>query len=436
MVQIKMSYLNKFDGYRILIKNVLSMSVLRGSEYLIALISMPFLIKTLGPEKFGSIVFMQGVIQYFNIFVEYGFNMVAPREIAKCKDNIEIKSIFSTVLMSKLVLFSLITIVTLFIIIIINFFGYDIFMNNYMLFFVVYISVIGNLIFPIWFFQGMEKMEYIAKCKLLSIIVITICIFNYIKGPEDYILAAFLLSVTVLITGIFSWYIILRKYSWILGCSSKTQIKVCLIDGWNIFVASLAVNIYTNSNIVLLKLFTNDIVVGYFGCAVKIIEALKGLVWPFSQAIYPYISKLFIESKKQLIIFVNIILKLAGVVGLLISLLIFFIANDIVTVLFSDKYLESVAILKIFSIIPICVLISIFSGTILLAIGEQIVYSRILLWASIIDIIMAVPITYFFGADGMATVICIVELFVTICMVYRLFNINMLLLWGKKKYEY
>ena len=66
-----------------LFENIISLFSIKGLEYLLAFITFPYLTRVLEVEKFGAIVFAQGIMQYFVLFTDYGFNLLAPREIAK-----------------------------------------------------------------------------------------------------------------------------------------------------------------------------------------------------------------------------------------------------------------------------------------------------------------------------------------------------------------
>ncbi|MFA5177893.1 MAG: oligosaccharide flippase family protein, partial [Candidatus Omnitrophota bacterium] len=53
---------------KVVLENFTSLSTLQGLSYLLPLVILPYLIRTIGPEKFGLISFAQALIQYFMIF--------------------------------------------------------------------------------------------------------------------------------------------------------------------------------------------------------------------------------------------------------------------------------------------------------------------------------------------------------------------------------
>ena len=69
-------------------ENILALTTIKGLQYLLAFITFPYLTRVLQVEMFGAVVFAQGVINYFTLFTDYGFNLLGPKEIAQ-NDDIE-----------------------------------------------------------------------------------------------------------------------------------------------------------------------------------------------------------------------------------------------------------------------------------------------------------------------------------------------------------
>ncbi len=71
---------NVRKSYSVLIENIFSLLTLRALEYVLAFILVPYLIRVLGPLHFGMIAFMQGIMEYFRIFVDFGYSLRRQRQ--------------------------------------------------------------------------------------------------------------------------------------------------------------------------------------------------------------------------------------------------------------------------------------------------------------------------------------------------------------------
>jgi len=62
--------------------------------------------------------------------------------------------------------------------------------------------VLGNTLFPAWFFQGSENMKYTAKINIIGQFAYAFGIFLFIHGANDYLLVPIITSASALITGL------------------------------------------------------------------------------------------------------------------------------------------------------------------------------------------------------------------------------------------
>lgn len=414
--------------YNKVLENIIALFTIKGLQYILAFITFPYLVRVLQVENFGSVVFVQGVLQYFILFTDYGFNLLGPKEIAQHDKLEERGRIFASIFAAKLILLCISTILFACILAIISYINNE----DILLYIVTYLMVIGNVILPVWFFQGIQQMRYITIVNIIGRVLSIVCIFYYVKNPEDYILAGFFQSSVPFVAGICSWIILWKNYKEIFILPKYKDIKRVFIDGWGIFIATIALNLYTASNIVFLGLLTNNIIVGYFSGAQKIIQNINSLISPITQAIYPYISKITNNSKSNGLKFLRRMVWILGGGNFVVSILIFIFAEWIVDLLLGDGYEQSVLLLRILSFLPFIISLSnIFGIQTMLVFGMKKQFNKILLSAAVINTVIVLPMIYFYQAIGVSISMTITEIFVTLTMYIVLRKNNIYLISRK-----
>lgn len=392
-----------------LFENIASLVSLKGLEYLLNFILFPYLLRVLGAERFGAIAFMQGIVQYFVIVVDYGFNMTGPRDIARAGSDKETGRIFSNIMGAKLGIFGMLTVGAAVFMTITDQVSYD----SQALFWVVYLLAAGNLLFPIWFFQGIQQMRYITIVNVLARGMVLMLVFITVKGPDDYLKAAFLQSCTMVLAGLFSYYILFTKYHFIFQCPSLSGMKETLQDGWAIFFSTIAINVYTTTNTVVLGFMTNNEAVGYFSAANKLMESGKGLMVAVTQAVYPHVSALLGDSEEKALSFLKRFFRWYCGFFSLGTVIILLGAGIIIHLLFGNGYEASIVILQWMALIPAAVSVSnVYGIQIMLNFGKQRAFSQILMCAAILDVVCVIPLGYLYSGTGVAVTMSMVELFV------------------------
>ncbi|OGI05388.1 MAG: RfbX protein [Candidatus Melainabacteria bacterium GWF2_32_7] len=328
------------EDKRRLFSNFLYLFILQGANYVLPLLTLPYLIRILGAEKFGLYVFAQAFIGYFLVFTDYGFNLSATREVSINRDNSQkISEIFCSVMTIK-ILFMTISFTILSIII----FSFDKFRSDWLFYFLTFGMVLGNILFPTWFFMGMEKMKYITFLNLFSKAVFTISIFVFIRQSAHYFYVPLINSLGYLVAGAFAIRIIFKEHNIDLYLPKIKTIIQSLKDSTQFFLSRVSTMIYTSNNSFVLGLYTGNQIVGYYATAEKLNFALKSLYYPLSDNLYPYMSR-----ERKISLFKKIVLT-TSIFNILLCTFTFIFANQIISIIFGDGLEISANVLKVFSL--------------------------------------------------------------------------------------
>lgn len=392
-----------------LLENIGSLLTVKGLQYILSFITFPYLVRVLHVDGFGQLAFATGVVQYFLLFSNFGFDLSGPKSIARHDRGPKRGFYFSSIMGAKLFILAVITAVFgILMFILSNWFNY-----NALLYGAVYLNVIGTALFPIWFFQGIQKMRYITFVSILGRIVSVAGIFIFVNTLDDIVWAAFFQSITNVIAAVFSWIIIYKEYPDILMRIKWCHIKDAIKDSVPYFGSMVAINLYTSSTIVFLGLVTSDYVVGIYTAANRIIDAFRGCLSPVVDALYPFVNKIAKESKEraQSVLRKATIILCSGTSLLCIG--IFVTAKWLVYYILGPSYEESVSVLQILAFLPLVVITSNIYGLFgMISFGHQKEFVTILVHSAILDLCIVFPLLYYMGADGAALTMLLTEIYV------------------------
>ena len=98
-----------------------------------------------------------------------------------------------------------------FIILLLIVFGFGKFKNDWQIYFLAFGMVVGQVLFPVWFFQGMERMKYVAFLNIASKLLFTILIFIAIRETSDYIYVPLINSCGFILAGVLGQILAFRN---------------------------------------------------------------------------------------------------------------------------------------------------------------------------------------------------------------------------------
>lgn len=401
----------KIHNNKVLFKNFTSLSLLQLANYIFPIITLPYLVRVLGPEKYGLINFATAFIGYFTILTDYGFNLSATQEVSVNRNSKEkISEIFSSVITIKSLLFFLSGLIFIAVI-----FLFPLFHPHIELFAVTFLGVMGTVLFPLWLYQGVEQMKYILIINVMIRFITVIMIFVIVKTENDFLLLAVLYTITHSCVGIAGLIFAVRKFNLNFIFPSKLQLLEQLQKGWNLFLSTIWINLYTTSNVFILGLFAPNNIVGYYAAADKIRIAFQGVLSSMSQSVFPYVSKLLSESYERFIGFNKKLLKIAFTAGLGISIILFLFAEPIIDIVLGKDYAQSIAVLRIIAWLPLIIFLSNVAGIqTMLPLNKHSSFSVILFFAALINLTLAFILVPNYFAIGTASAVLITEIFVTV----------------------
>lgn len=394
-----------------LFSNFTYLSILEIIGLLLPLISYPYVIRTVGADNYGVVVFCQAIIAYVVIIINFGYNVSATRKISENRTNVfKIREIYSSIVYQKLLIFAICLVSGLFVLI---FLKYD--------YSVILLGFIGlciqEVFFPTWLFQGLERMKfitiitYVAKCSCL------ILIFLFVHDKKDYACIPVLYSIGGFFTSVLSVIILKKKFDIYFVKVSKYRMKEDFLESLPFFTSRLSAIVMERGNVLVIgTFFSYDMVAIYDLCA-KIVSILKTPFSLVAQVIYPNVAK----SKNMLLVKKSI--KIVLLFGAFVCLFVYLFAPNIILLLSDTSMLGAVSILKIMVLyVPIVGISYLFGASVLVVKGYSREYNLSVVYSVLLYILMLLSFISFSKVNlyTMALAFVAPELFVAlyrICIV-------------------
>lgn len=334
--KIYLSARSKITSHRVILANYGYLFILQVLNVAFPLVTLPYLISVLGAESYGKVIYSQAVIGYLAIVINFGFNIIGTREISVHRNSqAKINEITSCIYIIKGLLF-LISLIGLLVFLNLN--KYNV--TDQALFLLTMYLCLNEFLFPIWFFQGMEKMKFITFLTLLSRVIFTLLTFLLVKSDRDILLVPGLNAIGILVSCSFSLIILYRQNVRIKLQNFRTlthYAKLSYVMG----IAYAANALKTNLNLILVKFLLSYKDVAFFDLAIKINNLGVIFLDLVSQTVFPKMSR---EKNTD---FLKKIIALSITISLGLVLIISVCAPLLVTLLGSSAMSQSVPLLRV-----------------------------------------------------------------------------------------
>lgn len=398
-----------FERYNVMFKNFSYLTVLEVFKLALPLITYPYLIRVLGLDTYGLVIFAQAIIAYFAILINFGFDISATKRVSINRGNkVILNQIVSSVFIIKLFLFILSSILLISLIYLV-----PRFQEHALLFLFSIALCLQELVIPIWYFQGMEQMKYITIISLISRITFTIMVFVVIKDPSDYLYVPLLNGLGGFFGGLIALKLIFNKKNIEFLIPKFTLVKYYFLESLPFFISRLSSVINITIGKILSGVYLGLEIVAYLDIAEKIVNVLKIPNNIINQVVFPQIAR----TKDKL--FVKKILKLRISIALLFFLGILISSKYVIQLFMGEQNMLAINALNLLSINVVITAISYFTGsTILVSFG----YTKQFNWSVVIATIFSISgllILLTFNSLGLYQIIIVVILTELFVLIYR-----------------
>lgn len=324
---------------KIILENYLFMTVLQALNSLFYLLIYPYLITTLGIEGYGLYVFAMSITNYFISLVSFGFDYPAVKEIAQNSDNQVVKSnVVSSVFTAKMYLELLSFVVYLALLVFIPELR-----QHWYLYIILFGNTFVNILFPIWYFQGIQKMRVVTYIQLGFKILSLPFIFLFVLKPTDVFTFSLITTLFNMGGGLVAFYIIIKFENIRIKWISFIEIKRWYRDGLPFFWSNAGAAIKQQSISIIIGSYFNMTDVALYDLAYKIISIPNILFGSINGALFP---KIVNDGRKKLI---KRIFQIETLAGLIVVLAVLFLGEPVILFLGGSKMLDAYPIAVVLS---------------------------------------------------------------------------------------
>lgn len=390
-----------------MISNALYLYTVQGLNYLVPLIQVPYLMRTLGPHNYGAVILAQALMGYAVVATDYGFNLTAARDISIVRDDaVAVARIYWTTMAAKLLLL----LVSLMVIALVVWLTPAL-RQSWPVIAGTSVMVLGSVAFPQWYFQGLERLRETAAIQGLAKVVTSIAVFTLVRSSADLSAAAFITSSPQL-AGVIAACCLGRSVAPpIFFKPTLADIRKALDSGWHMFVSGASITLYGHTNTFVLGLVCGESAVALYNVGYKLIFTLQSLFSPVIQAVYPRASLLFNQEPEQGWLLIKRVAQLLMPAVIVASLLLAIFAPYVVDLVGGGAYAGATSVTRILCVVPMCVVAAmLLAQCVMVNTGLTKSLARIYLLVGLINLAVLPELVWKFAADGAAISLVLAEL--------------------------
>ncbi len=273
------------NSRKIVLKNTFMLYLMTFGKYLLPFLTLPYLTRVLTPHFYGIISYMTSIMVWIQTIVDFGYNFSATREATLCReDQSSLGKLLSKTIASKTVLSGLGFVLIVLMIPFVN-----IMKENTLLSFLYFLSVAVTAFVPDFIYRGLEKMEVVSIRFFIARLISTVCVFMFIKGPNDMLLVPILTILGNVVAVVVSYMHLFAVEKIFPRKISLGDVISSISYSTVYFIAVFATTAYGALSVFIMGVKNfSSVDIAYWNISIQIINAIVMLYEPIVSSLYPH----------------------------------------------------------------------------------------------------------------------------------------------------
>ena len=264
-------------------ENYVFMTILQVLNICFYIFIYPFLIRVLGADSYGLYAYAAAIVALFVTLVSFGFDLPAAKRIAEHAEDNQAKSqVLSEVTTAKIILECLA--IAIYAILLMT---VPQMQTQRLLFTIVFAQTLANILFPQWYFQGVQRMRVVTYIQVAFKLASLPFIFWILRTPEDVWIYALIVSVSTILGALVAWEIIRRKDGLQIQLVSWSVVRRAMREAAPFFLSNATGVLKEQGIVILIGQFLGMGDVAIYDLANKIIIIPRTILSKLNDALFP-----------------------------------------------------------------------------------------------------------------------------------------------------
>jgi PST family polysaccharide transporter len=394
-------------------KNIAFLYALQGVGYIVPLVTLPYLSRVLGVEHFGVFGIALAVVSVMSLITDWGFSVTAMQQVARHANDPEtLRRILWDTHWARLGLGA------------VSFLGLGIVMavapsigGLGVVVLAAAVQVLASMLSVGWFLQGLERMGALVTASIAGRVLSIPLLVLFVHKPSDVALATLIPGLCNFIPAAVSLY-------WAGRFVPLFPVRFDVLGMWRelcagaqLFLTISAVNLYTQSTVLILSALSATSEVGLYHGADRIRRAVQTLIGPVGIALFPRINNLLQRDRAAARQLMWRLLIGQGGATFVLSVVMYVSAPWGVPLVLGQTFSAAVPVVQWLAPIPFLVgLNSALALNVMLPLGMKSEVTAIVTASAAINLVAMVILCPTHGAIGAAISATLTETFVTAAM--------------------